>query len=181
LTETLIGEKVILKPTTLEDLDFICEFETDKSLWVYEDYVKENNEETRELYINRMKEDVKVYDFIITAKDDEKHTPLGMAYIWSYNDYRKSWELGYAVLPEYQKQGYALDSARLLLKLGFEKLKAHKIVGMCNSENVGSAKIMERIGMRREGVFKEELFCNGKWIDQCFYSILEEEYQVKEK
>ncbi|MBS4538983.1 GNAT family N-acetyltransferase [Clostridium sp. D2Q-11] len=154
----------------------MCNFETDKNIWLYEDYVKEDKAATRKLFLDRMKEDVKVHDFIISRKKDERKISVGMAYIWSYNDYRKSWEIGYALLLDHQKFGYGIESASLLLKFGFEELKAHKIVGMCNSENIGSSKIMQRIGMRREEIFREELFCNGKWTDQCFFSILDKEY-----
>lgn len=179
--EALVGEKVVLTPTTEEDLDFICEFETDKNLWLYEDYVKEDKASTRKLFLDRMKADVKVHDFIISRKNDGRKIPVGMAYIWSYNDYRNSWEIGYAVLSKYQKLGYGFESANLLLKFGFKKLNAHKIVGMCNSENIGSAIIMRKIGMRREGIFREELFWHGKWTDQYFFSILDNEFLEKDK
>ncbi|WP_259392308.1 GNAT family N-acetyltransferase [Paenibacillus thiaminolyticus] len=41
--------------------------------------------------------------------------------------------------------------------------------------------LMEHIGMRREGVFKEELYWNKRWTDQFFYSILDSEYAAQGK
>lgn len=181
MSKPLIGEKVVLTPITEKDLDFICDVETDKSLWFYEEYVKEDKAATRKLFLDRMKEDVKAYDFIIFRKNDEKNVPIGLANIWSYSEYRESWEIGYTVLPSYQKFGYGFDSASLLLKFGFEKLKAHKVVGMCNINNVGSSMIMQKIGMTKEAIFREELLWNGKWTDQCFFSILDKEFLLNNK
>lgn len=40
---------------------------------------------------------------------------------------------------------------------------------------------MENIGMRKEAIFKEELFWQNKWVDQYYFSILEREYYVGAK
>lgn len=73
-------------------------------------------------------------------------------------------------------QGYGSEAAQLLLKFAFEQLHAHKVVGMCNSQNARSAALMEHIGMAREAVFIEELFWKGQWTDQFYYSIREKEF-----
>ncbi len=176
MSKKLIGNKVILTPVTEKDLDFICMVESDKSLWIYEEQVKEDHAAITKLYRNRMSEDVHSYDFIISQKDDVNNTPIGIGNLWGYSEYRKSWEIGYAILPDYQAQGYGFESASLLLKYAFEKLKAHKVVGMCNINNDISSILMQKLGMTREAVFREELFWKGQWTDQCFYSILEKEY-----
>jgi len=124
-----------------------------------------------------MKDESKTYDFIITRIDDESNTPIGMGYISSYVEYRNSWEIGYVILPQFRNAGYGLDAGKLLVKYGFDYLKAHKILGMCNIENIQSSKIMLNLGMTREAVFRKELNWNDKWTDQCFYLILEDEYK----
>lgn len=83
---------------------------------------------------------------------------------------------GAYVFLEYWGSGYGSESAKLLLKFAFESLNAHKVVGMCNSNNKYSAVLMEHMGMIREAVFKEELFWQNKWTDQYYYSILEKEF-----
>lgn len=84
-------------------------------------------------------------------------TPIGLAQIWSYNEYIKSLEIGFAILPDYGGQGYGSETAKLLLQLAFEnfeKLDTHEIVGKCDSRNRSSAALMERIGMTREAIFR---------------------------
>lgn len=172
----IYGEKVVLSQVTTSDLDFICQLECDEDLWYFEEPEEKREEDVRQDYLERMEtsDEPSNYDFVITLLED--NTPIGLAQIWSYVEERKSWEVGFAILPEYGRKGYGSEAVRLLLQFAFEKLDAHKVVGMCNSKNVRSASLMERIGMRKEGVFKEELFWQEKWTDQYFYSILEKEF-----
>ncbi|PYI50321.1 hypothetical protein DLM86_30085 [Paenibacillus flagellatus] len=74
---------------------------------------------------------------------------MGLAQIWRYVEHRRSWEIGFAVLPEYGGRGYGTETASLLLRFAFEHLDAHKVVGMCNSHNTRSAALLERIGAPR--------------------------------
>ncbi|GIO96047.1 aminoglycoside N(6')-acetyltransferase [Paenibacillus lautus] len=174
----IYGENVILSRITSHELDFICRIECDRDLWHFEESVESDEQVVRSKYLDRINEgnETTTYDFIVSLVDDKMRTPIGLAQVWSYIDYRKSWELGFAILPDYSGQGYGSEAAKLLLKFAFEQLKAHKVVGMCNSQNTRSAALMEHIGMTKEAVFKEELFWNGKWADQFYYSILEKEF-----
>ncbi len=177
----LSGEQVLLSKISIDELDFICRIECDANLWYFEEYVQSNENVVREQYLHKIegKERVRSYDFIVTLAEDSSKTPIGLAQIWSYSEFRKSWEIGFAILPEYSGEGYGSEAAKLLLQFAFEKLDAHKVVGMCNSKNSRSAALMEHIGMTREAIFKEELFWQNKWIDQYFFSILDKEYLRK--
>ncbi|WP_062109586.1 GNAT family N-acetyltransferase [Bacillus niameyensis] len=170
-----------LSKVSLSDLDFICRIECDESLWSYEESIESDIDVVYKKYIERIDEDRKGqnYDFIVSLVDEIGRKPIGIAQIWSYVDFRKSWEIGYAILPEFSGQGYGSQAANLLLKFAFEKLSAHKVVGMCNSQNVRSAALMERLGMTREAILKEELYWQNQWTDQYYYSILEKEYFSK--
>ncbi|MBN3522306.1 GNAT family N-acetyltransferase [Paenibacillus apiarius] len=175
----ILGEKLLLSQITINDLDFICRIECDRCLWYFEEDLQ-TEQAVREKYLHKINEidDACSFDFIVSLTEDDKKTLIGLAQVWSYIEYRKSWELGYAILPEYGSNGYGTEAARLLLKFAFETLDAHKVVGMCNSKNTRSASLMERIGMTREAIFKEELFWQNQWTDQYYYSILEKEYYV---
>lgn len=175
----IYGEKVLLTRITTHDLDFICRIECDEDLWHFEESVESDEQVVRSKYLDRIHEgdETASYDFMVSLVDDEMRTPIGLVQVWSYIDYRKSWELGFAILPEYGGQGYGSEAAKLLLKFAFEQLNAHKVVGMCNSLNTRSAALMEHIGMTKEAVFKEELFWNDQWTDQYYYSILEKEFK----
>ncbi len=60
--------------------------------------------------------------------------------------------------------------------IAFNELNAHKVIGMCHCDNLKSASVMQKSGMSKQGVFREEYKCGGKWVDQFYFSILEREY-----
>lgn len=65
-----------------------------------------------------------------------------------------TYEIGWVFSPHYRNQGYATEAARSMLKYGFEELRLHRIIATCQPENTPSYRVMEKIGMRREGFFK---------------------------
>jgi RimJ/RimL family protein N-acetyltransferase len=89
-------------------------------------------------------------------------------------------ELGYIILPQYAGRGFATEGARALLAIGFDQMGLHRIEAQCDARNVASARVMERIGMRREGHMRENEFVKGEWTDEVLCAMLHEEWtQIK--
>ncbi|SEM99799.1 GNAT family N-acetyltransferase [Paenibacillus sp. OK076] len=173
------GQKIRITPVTEQDLDFICTLECDASIWSFEEDVETDTEKVRDKYRSHFSttdEEPYAYDFIIRRLEDPEGEPIGLIQMWSYVGHRKSWELGFALLPNYVGNGYGSEATKLLLEFAFNGLHAHKVIGMCNAQNVRSAALMQHVGMTREAVFKEELWWNNQWTDQYFFSILEKEF-----
>lgn len=93
-----------------------------------------------------------------------------------------TWELGYVFNCNYQGKGYAAEATRALIENLFANDKARRIIAMCDPLNMASWKLLERLGMRREGhllnnvwFFKDE---NDEpiWKDTYEYAILKEEW-----
>jgi RimJ/RimL family protein N-acetyltransferase len=84
--------------------------------------------------------------------------------------------IGFSLHPASQGKGYATETARLLLRLGFEDLNLHRIFACCDARNTGSWKVMERLGMRREAHFREHALFKGGWDEEFYYAILEDEW-----
>lgn len=93
-----------------------------------------------------------------------------------------TWELGYVFNNEYWGKGYATEAANEILKEGFMKWNVRKVVSMCNPENESSWKLLERVGMKREGHLRKNIFFftdnegNPIWQDTYEYGILKEEF-----
>ncbi|ARC86510.1 acetyltransferase domain protein [Clostridium argentinense CDC 2741] len=174
----LKGKAIELVPVAKEHMDFICDEESNSELWCYEEYVETNKERIRERFIKRIGES-DVFDFIIKRSSDSAQ--MGAVYIWQCSSTRKSWEIGYVLLPEFQGNGYCLESANLLISFAFNELNAHKVIGMCHCDNLKSASVMQKAGMSKQGVFREEYKCGDKWVDQFYFSILEREYNKNYK
>ena len=87
-------------------------------------------------------------------------------------------ELGWVLHPDLQGQGYATEAAAEMLRLGFDDMGLHRMMAICDARNVPSARVMERLGMRREGHFRERENVRGEWCDLLYYGILASEWRA---
>ena len=97
-----------------------------------------------------------------------------------------TWELGYIFNPAYQGRGYCTEASRALVERAFGELGAHRVVAFCNPKNPASWKVLERIGMRREGHFPKKAFfrrdAEGRplWHDCYAYGMLVEDLSARD-
>ncbi|MDQ0110486.1 RimJ/RimL family protein N-acetyltransferase [Chitinophaga terrae (ex Kim and Jung 2007)] len=89
--------------------------------------------------------------------------------------YRKA-EVWYKLLPEYWGKGYATEAVTSVLAFGFGELKLHRIECGCSVHNLGSYRVMEKVGMTREGIKRKVLPLDDGWHDAYVYGILEGEF-----
>jgi RimJ/RimL family protein N-acetyltransferase len=93
-----------------------------------------------------------------------------------------TWELGYIFNPAFMNKGYCTESSKEIMKYAFNNLMAHRIEAFCNPLNVPSWHVLENIGMKREGFFKEKAFfrrdsqSNPIWHDCYAYGITSRDY-----
>lgn len=85
-------------------------------------------------------------------------------------------ELGYTLNKHFWGKGYMNEAAAALTKLAFETLELEKVFAMHDLNNPGSAKVMLRLGMQREGVLRSHYIHKGNRVDMAYYGILKEEY-----
>ncbi|MGN7359942.1 GNAT family N-acetyltransferase [Paenibacillus sp. SAF-054] len=86
-------------------------------------------------------------------------------------------EVGYCFHPDYWGQGYACESAAAMLELGFRQFGLHRIYATCRPGNKGSERVMQKLGMQKEGHLREHLLSNkGGFVDSYLYSILVQDY-----
>jgi len=87
-------------------------------------------------------------------------------------------EIGYALSAEYWNQGIMSEAARAVLQFGFQKMDLNRLEARCNLENIGSERVMQKLGMTYEGVIREQLFIRGRFESVKLYSILRDEVPV---
>jgi RimJ/RimL family protein N-acetyltransferase len=81
-------------------------------------------------------------------------------------------ELGYIIDPERQGNGYASEAARTIIQFGFQELGLHRIEATTAPNNVGSSRVLEKVGMTYEGLARDHLLVRGEWRDSLHYAIL---------
>lgn len=82
-------------------------------------------------------------------------------------------EIGWVVAPDRQGQGIGTEFAHALVDIAFAS-GARRVTAYCFADNVASARIMEKIGMRQEAHFRaDSLHRSGQWLDSYVYAILD--------
>ena len=96
------------------------------------------------------------------AMTESSGPPFGSVGI--YRDGPHHAEMGFAVSRDRWGQGYATEAARAVLEFGFADLGVRRIWATCRPENVGSCRVLEKIGMIREGHLREHVLIRGRWV-----------------
>lgn len=78
--------------------------------------------------------------------------------------------------PHYRPEGYALEAALEVMRLGFEDLGLRRISSWCISSDVATARMLEGAGMRIENVLPRSRWIQGEWWDTVAYSLLKAEW-----
>jgi RimJ/RimL family protein N-acetyltransferase len=101
-------------------------------------------------------------DFFLTAVDKISDEFVGEASLRIRGANSLFGAIGYGVVSSREGQGLATEMGRGLLRLAFDNLKLHRVDAQCRAENQASRRVMAKLGMREEGVFRDNLFVRGE-------------------
>jgi RimJ/RimL family protein N-acetyltransferase len=85
-------------------------------------------------------------------------------------------EIGFTFSREHQGKSLACEAVRCVLNYLFTKLELHRVIAIADCENERSVALVNRLGMRREGHFIQNIWFKGRWGDEYLYAILREEW-----
>lgn len=102
-------------------------------------------------------------------------TEIGLAGMFLTNDKYKMGEFYYKFNPEFWGKGFATETAKALIKFGFEKYNLHRIEAGVATENLASKRVLEKAGMTCEGIRRKILPIRGTWKDNFHFAILEDD------
>lgn len=168
-------ERLLIRRFKPDDWEDLHEYLSQEQVVQYEPYEIATVEESMQKAINRS---VNEKIWAVCLKDTGKL--IGNIYL-SKEEF-DSWELGFAFNVKFQGKGYATEAARFLTEYAFTEHNARRVTAMCNPLNQSSWKLLERLGMRREGhlikniYFKKDEFNKPIWADTFLYGILASEW-----
>jgi len=88
-------------------------------------------------------------------------------------------DIGYSTLPDFCGQGYGYEAGGLALAFAFDELNLHRVTSTIFSYNERSIALFEKLGFRREGVFREFLQRDGRRHDVLLYGLLRPEWDAR--
>jgi RimJ/RimL family protein N-acetyltransferase len=114
------------------------------------------------------------FQFAIGHKDTGQI--IGDFGLKSLGDHLGQVEIGLTLAPDHHVKGYAMEAVTRLLDYVFGELCKHRVSAVTDTRKVRTVRLLERLGMRREGHFIRNIWFKGSWGDEYLYALLEEEW-----
>lgn len=177
---TLQLERLILRPFDLDDAKVVKELAGDKYIaemtlnipYPYEDGVAE---EWIETHSNNFNEDRSLSLAIIYKEDKYLIGAISIGCTKKFDH----GELGYWIGRKYMNKGYCTEAAKGIVKYGFEVMNLNRIFARHLGKNPASGKVMEKLGMKYEGLLRQHVKKWGEYEDLVHYGLLKDEYNSK--
>ena len=85
-------------------------------------------------------------------------------------------EISYCLKYGLWGQGIMTEAVDAMLKFGFEDYGLNRIAAKVMKGNIGSVKVLQKLGFVQEGILRESLYKNGQYHDLMIFSVLKSEY-----
>lgn len=168
----IVTERLQIRNFVFEDWEEVHTYTSDPIVMKYIPEGVFSKKDAQDFVQKNIGDEARMFAVVLT----EENKLIGhMAFFKYFGSH--TYEIGWVFNKDYYNRGYASEAARALLKFGFEELKLHRIIATCQPENPPSYRVMEKIGMRREGYFQKCIPHGDGWWDEYYYAILEEEWE----
>ena len=174
----LEGQRIILRPLSVKDIS------STYHSWLNDPEVNRFNSHAifpytkgeLLLYVKSVSRDRSKVILAIIDRKTDKH--IGNVALQSIDWVGRSAELAILIGEKTQwGKGIGVEVGKLIVNYGFNRLGLHRIWCGTSSDNIGMQKIAERTGMKREGVRRDAMFKNGRWVNIIEYGILQSEFE----
>jgi len=179
----LFTPRLILREFRDDDLDDVQAYAQDPEVARYMDWGPNTPAQTRQFLGLRLKEQETWprLAFSLAAQTRADRRMIGAVRLDVSDPANHSGDMGYTFHREAWGQGFASEAARALAQVGFERLGLHRLWATCDVRNAGSAAVLEKIGMRREGMLRQHLWVRDGWRDSYLYAVLAYEWRAAQE
>jgi ribosomal-protein-alanine N-acetyltransferase len=174
----LITPRLVLREFTETDFQALREMDTRPEVHKYERELPsaaETRQSLDESISNQSGVPRTTFKLVITIPPLD--TVRGIVKLTRQWEAIREWEVGWVVHPDEWGKGFATEAAWHMLNWGFRELNVHRVVAFCHVSNTASVRVMEKLGMHRDGRLRETRWLNGAWWDEYIYAILEKEWK----
>jgi [ribosomal protein S5]-alanine N-acetyltransferase len=174
-------DRLVLRDFKATDWKEVHEYATDPDVVKFMEWGPNSTEETQhfiDVAIEMQRQNPRrTFEFAVTLKDTGRL--IGAAGLRINPGGSDTADIGYCYNKTYWRQGFSSEACARLIRMGFIDLGLHRIWATCDADNVGSAGVLRKCGMRQEGHFIKDKNIKGRWRDTLFFAILREEWEEK--
>jgi [ribosomal protein S5]-alanine N-acetyltransferase len=169
--------RLLMRKVTFKDLEDMHSFTSSKEVTKYIPFPTHKNIETTRKFIDYILEQYQINKKLIWGIQ-LKETPklIGTIEFISFETAHNKAEIAYVLSEDYWGNGIMTEAANEVIKFGFKTLNLTRIQAKTFKENIGSQKVLRKIGMTYEGTLRKSMFIKGKYQDINIFSVLKEEY-----
>ncbi|GAA3832778.1 GNAT family N-acetyltransferase [Nocardioides panacisoli] len=102
---------------------------------------------------------------------------IGDLVLFWHSERHGNGEIGYVINPDFHGHGYATEAARALLGLAFDGLGLRRVTARIDADNLASANVLGKLGMRQEAVLVENEWFKGRWGTEIDFALLAREWR----
>jgi RimJ/RimL family protein N-acetyltransferase len=181
IDKPLTTERLLLRPFTDDDLDDVAAYHALPEVVRYLYWYVRDRAEVRDLLVARRllyrlaeEGDVAVLAVVLA----QTGRVIGEVTLTWASALHRQGEFGFVFHPDFHGHGYASEAAARMLDLAFDSLGLHRVYGRTDRDNVGSAALMRRLGLRQEAHFVQNEIFKGEWGDELVFAILADEWRA---
>lgn len=178
---TLKTERLILRPMQVEDCFDMYDYAKRAEVTKYLTWSPHINLEHTKEYLKYIKKHYRIgdfYDWAVVVADEDKM--IGTCGFTRFHPEHDAAEIGYVLNPDYHGKGYATEAVTRVLNFGFDNLLLNRIEAKYMVGNDASRRVMEKCGMRFEGVRRGEMLVKGTYRDIGVCAVLRSDREKKE-
>ena len=171
------GKKIILDSVEEEHLPLLLKWRNDPNFrQYYREYRVLTVEQQRKWWVDKVLNDNSWQYFVVKPVQDPEKI-IGVAGLTYIHPIYRTGEFAITLGDSsYRGKGYGSDTLKTLINYGFNDLNLNKI--WCEVyENNKAIEIYRKIGFKDEGILRQQVYKNGKFLDSYILSMLRSEYE----
>ncbi|WP_426444043.1 GNAT family N-acetyltransferase [Staphylococcus xylosus] len=155
------------------DIDHLNELYALPEVTQYQTWGPQIYEETQQ-FINVVldKDSNWIYNVLVDPDTDKVIRTIQLA----IDEVNQSAEINFILQPNYWGHGIATDIAKTIIKYAFKVLKLNRIGAAIDSRNIVAGIVLEKLGMKREGILRKDKLVQDTYRDTLIYGLLRSEY-----
>ncbi|TDL30721.1 N-acetyltransferase [Jeotgalibacillus sp. S-D1] len=178
----LKSERLYFRPLGPEDVDlFVDLLKRNRNFWTVHEPKHPESFYTREVQLEKLAETQtqqklgKEYSWGIFLADTSEL--IGSISIYSIRRLPfSSAFIGYSLDESRTMRGLGTEAVTAALRFAFRDFGLHRMEALVSPRNGASIKVLEKVGMQKEGCLRKNLYINGTWEDHFIYSMIEDEF-----
>ncbi len=177
----IVTERLVLRRFSDSDFSAFAAYRARKEVYRYLYAAPPEGEALREKFdracVATFAQDGDMFKLAVSRKDDGML--VGEVSLKLESKAALQGEVGYVFNPDYGGRGYATEAVEAMIDFGFSAFGLHRIFARLDTQNTGSIRVVERLGLRREAHLIENDRFDGVWGDEYIYAVLARDWVAR--